>query len=234
VTAPGPAHVEIPAAEWIGQEVVFGVRVANVNGRFSDWSNLVVLPVVEPLARPGQVAAEAVPEGVRLRWSAPDRPGQAFRVWRRAGKEEQPAIVARPGSREWSDTATEYGTGYEYSVQATLKTGETEAESEPSDRAAIVPRDVFPPATPRELTAVAGAGTVELGWERNTEADFAGYRVYRSNNGGPFERIADKLEAPSYSDHDVRAGAKYSYAVTAADRIGNESPRSAPAPVEIR
>jgi len=210
------------------------VRVANVNGRFSNWSNPVALPVVAPLARPGQLVAEATPEGVRLRWSAPDRPGQAFRVWRRAGKEEQPAIVARPESPEWTDAAAEYGTAYEYSVQATLKTGAAEAESEPSERAPIVPRDVFPPATPRDLTAIAAAGTVELGWERNSEADFAGYRVYRSLDGGPFERVADKLEAPSYSDRDVRAGAKYTYTVTAVDRTGNESPRPAPVEVEIR
>jgi hypothetical protein len=232
--APGaPAHVEASASGWVGQEIVFGVRVANVNGRFSDWSNLVVVPVVEPLARPGPLAAEAVPEGVRLRWSAADRPGQSFRIWRRAGQEEQPAVVARPEAREWTDTATEYGAPYEYSVQAALKIGEAEAESEPSEPAALVPRDVFPPATPRELTAIAAAGTVELGWAPNTETDFAGYRVYRSNNGGPFERLAELIGAPSYSDRAVQAGGKYAYAVSAVDRSGNESPRSAPAEIEL-
>ena len=233
-TAPGAVHIETPAAEWAGREPVFGVRVANVNGRFSDWSNLGALPVGEPLARPETLEVEAVPEGVRLRWRAPDRPGQAFRVWRRAGKEAQAAITARADGPEWTDTATEYGTSYEYSVQTALKAGETEAESEVSERASIVPRDVFPPAAPKDLAVIAATATVELGWEPNTEADLAGYRVYRSKDGGAFERIAEGVEAPSYSDRNVEAGAKYVYAVTAVDRTGNESPRPAPAEVEIR
>ncbi len=232
-TAPGAVHVETAPAEWIGREVVFGVRVANVNGRFSDWSNLVALPVVEPLARPEDLAAEAVAEGVRLRWRAPERPGQAFRVRRRAGKEEQSAVVARVDGRDWIDTATEYGTSYEYSVQTALKAGEAEAESELSGLTTIVPRDVFPPATPKDLTAVVSSGAVELGWERNTEADLAGYRIYRSKNGGAFERVSEIVEAPSYSDAKVEAGAKYAYAVSAVDRVGNESPRSAPTEVEL-
>jgi hypothetical protein len=233
-TAPGAVHIETPAAEWAGREVVFGVRVANVNGRFSDWSNLAALPVGEPLARPEALGVEAVPEGVRVRWRAPDRPGQAFRVWRRAGKEGQATITARVDSREWTDTATEYGTGYEYSVQTALKAGAVEAESEVSEWASIVPRDVFPPAAPKDLTGVAATGTVELGWEPNTEEDLAGYRVYRSKDGGAFERIAGGIEAPSYSDRNVEAGAKYVYAVTAVDQTGNQSPRSAPVEVEIR
>ena len=233
-TAPGAVHIETPAAEWAGREPVFGVRVANVNGRFSDWSNLAALPVGEPLARPEALGVEAVPEGVRLHWRAPDRPGQAFRVWRRAGKEGQATITARVDSREWTDTATEYGTGYEYSVQTALQAGAVEAESEVSERASLVPRDVFPPAAPKDLTGVAATGTVELGWEPNTEEDLAGYRVYRSKDGGAFERIAGGIEAPSYSDRNVEAGAKYVYAVTAVDQTGNQSPRSAPVEVEIR
>ena len=233
-TAPGAVHIEAPAAEWAGRELIFGVRVANVNGRFSDWSNLAALPVGEPLARPEALEVDAVPEGVRLRWRAPDRPGQAFRVWRRAGKEAQATIAARADGPEWTDAATEYGTRYEYSVQTALRAGAAEAESEVSERASIVPRDVFPPAAPKDLTGIAATGTVELGWEPNTEADLAGYRVYRSKDGGAFERIAGGIEAPSYSDRNVEAGAKYVYAVTAVDQTGNQSPRSAPVEVEIR
>lgn len=232
--APGAAHAETAAGEWAGREVVFGVRVANVNGRFSDWSNLVALPVIEPLARPEELVAAAITEGVRLRWRAPERSGQAFRVRRRAGNEEQATIVARVDGKEWIDTATQYGTSYEYSVQTALKAGETEAESEISSRATIVPRDLFPPVTPKDLTAVVSSGAVELGWERNTEADLAGYRIYRSKNGGAFERVSDTVEAPSYSDAKVETGAKYAYAVSAIDRTGNESPRSATAEVELR
>ena len=35
-----------------------------------------------------------------------------------------------------------------------------------------------------------GTSTIELSWERNTEARFQGYNVYRAVGGGAFERIA--------------------------------------------
>lgn len=230
---PGPVKVEVPAGEWAGREVVIGVRVANVNGRFSDWSNLAALAVVAPLARPEGLVAASDAGGVRLRWSAPERPGQSFRIWRRAANDSRPAELARTDLSDWVDATAEYGTRYEYAVQSLLRTGGSEAESELSATVAIAPEDVFPPAAPRELTAIAGAGAVELGWERNVEPDLAGYSVYRSKDGGEFERIAERLEAPSFSDRNVQSGAKYSYAVSAVDRRGNESPRSAAAEVEV-
>ena len=144
-------------------------------------------------------------------------------------------MAARVDAREWIDTATEYGTSYEYSVQTALKAGAVEAESEVSERASIVPRDVFPPAAPKDLAVIAATGAVELGWEPNIEADLAGYCVYRSKERRRVRaRSPAGIEAPSYSDRNVEAGAKYVYAVTAVDRTGNQSPRSAPAEIEIR
>src|SRR6185295_12489938 len=90
----------------------------------------------------------------------------------------------------------------------------------------ITPTDTFPPAVPTGLTAVAGVNSIELAWDRSTEEDFAGYQVYRSNDGSAPERIAGLIDAPTFSDRAVELGKKYSYAVTAVDRIGNESARS--------
>ncbi len=233
--APGAtAHAEIPASGWVGKTLILGVRVANSNGRFSDWSNLVSFPVVEPLPRPESLASEAVTEGVRLRWRVAARPGLAFRILRRTGQDEQPVQVGRAESNEWTDTAARFGTSYEYRIQATLSAGNSEAESEISDPVSILPRDTFAPATPKGLTAIAAAGAIELGWERNTESDLAGYAVYRSKNGGKFERIGERVTVPSFTDRGVENGAKYAYAVTSVDQEGNESPRSAVAEVELR
>ncbi len=95
----------------------------------------------------------------------------------------------------------------------------------------IVPVDKFPPAVPTGLTAAASPDSVELAWERNTDPDFAGYRVYRSLDGAAFEKIADSLEAPNYSDRGVAGGKRYRYAVSAVDLLGNESARSQPVEV---
>ena len=97
------------------------------------------------------------------------------------------------------------------------------AESQP-----ITPTDTFAPAVPGAVTAVAGVNTIELAWTRNGEPDFKGYNVFRSVDGGPYEKIASFLEAPTFTDTKVQAGKRYRYAITAVDVLGNESDRSNP------
>ena len=94
----------------------------------------------------------------------------------------------------------------------------------------ISPIPKFPPAVPSGLKAVAGTESVELQWDRNTEPNLKGYCVYRSANGGAWERVA-QTEVPSYSDHAIKAGQQYQYAVSAIDQSALESARSAPVAV---
>ena len=108
-----------------------------------------------------------------------------------------------------------------------------EAQSELSAVAEITPEDRFPPATPTGLRAAASPNSVELSWDANTETDLAGYRLYRSVPGGPIEKIAD-LAVPAYSDHKVEHEKTYHYEVSAVDRVGNESPHSAPVEVALQ
>jgi predicted phage tail protein len=122
----------------------------------------------------------------------------------------------------YSDTTIEYGKTYQYFVQSVERTGEKYAESEDSPIIEWKPVDQFPPAVPAGLTAVPGARTIELVWERNTDRDFASYRVYRDG-----QRIAEGLGSPAYSDKDVKTGTKYRYQISAVDTSGNESVLSA-------
>jgi hypothetical protein len=202
----GANRVEAPAHDWVGRQVFFRVRPYSRKGRYGD------------------LRAEAVPQGVRVTWKAPQQlPNLAFRVRRRAGAEETATIVATVTGRPWVDSATGYGESYEYSVQAVARNGESEAESEISEPATVAPEDRFPPSVPAALIALAGIQSIELAWERNTEADLRGYRLYRSADNGPFRRVADLLETPSYSDRNVESGKLYKYVVSAVDRLGNES-----------
>lgn len=223
LSQPGPAQLEIPARDWVGDELIFAARAWGRKGRASQWSNLVVFRVAPPLAQPAGLQAEAVPEGVRLTWQA--APGAAFRVLRNG------AEVALADASPWVDAATEYGKTYRYAVQAFLKAAEPAVESELSEPAEITPLDRFPPAVPVGLAGVASVQSIELSWERNTEPDLKGYYLYRSVDEGPFERLGEMLETPVASDRAVQAGRRYRYAVSAVDRLGNESARSAP--VEI-
>jgi hypothetical protein len=232
--SPGPVRLKTSAKPWAGQEVLLAVRVSSAKGRFSDWAGPLALPVVEPVSSPEDVRAEAAPTGVKLTWRAAPREALSFRVLRRTDSKKDASLVSTPAASGWIDTSTAYGKRYTYTVQAVVKTGTSEAESEISAPVEIVPADKFPPAVPSGLTAASTPESVELAWERATDPDLAGYRVYRSADGVAFEKIADSLEAPNYSDRSVASGKRYRYAVSAVDLLGNESARSQPVEAGIK
>jgi fibronectin type 3 domain-containing protein len=96
-------------------------------------------------------------------------------------------------------------------------------------------RDIFPPAVPTGLAAVAttgenGAGNaIDLSWQPVTDADLAGYFVYRREGDGGWQRIspAAPLVPPAFHDAQVQPGHSYRYAVSSINQGGNESARSA-------
>jgi len=225
-----PIRYRVPAAEWVGREVVLGVNVIGPTGRPSGWSNLCVLTVVPPLSPPTSLSAVAAPEGVRLKWSGT---GGEFRIFR-SETQEEPVEVGRVEKAEWLDTRTRFGQSYVYSIQAIRQTGSENAESGISEPVKIVPVDTFAPSVPAGLTAVNGLDSVELVWERNTEEDFQAYRVYRAPQGGEFRPVAEYLNTPSFSDSTAEKGKSYQYAVSAVDRSGNESGRSSAVDVMFR
>lgn len=225
-TEPGAVHAQVPVDGLAGRDALIHVRIVGSKGHASEWSNAVMLHVVPPLAAPADVRAEGVPEGVKVTWSAPGEPH--FRVFRFTDNAMKPAQVGESDTQQFIDTATQYGKTYRYTVQGVNGTAESDMSAA---SAPLTTKDIFPPAVPTGLTATPGVNTVELAWDRNTEPDFKGYRVYRSVDNGPYERIADNLEAPSYSDNKISAGKQYRYTVSAVDQAGNESKQSAP--VEI-
>jgi fibronectin type 3 domain-containing protein len=158
---------------------------------------------------------------VRLTWSG--AASGRYRIFRGLG-DAMPQRLAESDKPEYVDTAVDFGSPYRYFVQALA--GELR-QSEISAIVSITPMDVFPPAVPLGLMAVAGVNSIELAWQPNTEEDLAGYQVYRSTGGDAPERIAGPVDAPNFSDRAVEIGKKYSYTITSIDRTGNESARSA-------
>jgi hypothetical protein len=229
VDEPAPVHLELPAREWAGQDVVIGVRAAARKGRYGEWSNVVRLRVVAPLGAPADLKAEPAPQGVRLSWRpAEPVPGLAWRVYRRAPGQKEPVLLGRAEQPQFIDISTQYGQLYEYEVQSVLKAGDAEAESDMSRPSAVTPTDTFPPAVPSSLAATAGVQNVQLSWTPNTDPDLKGYYVYRAAEGQDFQRAGDLTPTPAYTDRAVESGKRYRYAVSAVDQAGNESARSAP------
>ncbi len=86
--------------------------------------------------------------------------------------------------------------------------------------------DTTPPNAPMTLTGNGSVvGQIALDWFNNTEADLAGYSVYRSNtSGGTFTKLNTTLVINSaYTDSSVTQGSTYFYQVSASDNAGNES-----------
>ena len=151
------------------------------------------------------------------------------------------------------DTTAAMGHTYNYFAQrvrtVTLNGQSLEIKSALSPVVTLVMRDTFPPKTPTGLETISDvaapdasvAGTpgnpyIDLSWEPNSEADLAGYRVYRQlarpdgSPQGPLARLTElPIAAPAYRDVAVKPGQGYIYSVTAVDAAGNESAPSAKA-----
>jgi hypothetical protein len=117
-------------------------------------------------------------------------------------------------------------------VKLTITGHAFELLSAPSETVTIDAHDVFPPHVPEGLQAVADpdAHAIDLSWAPNTEPDIAGYVVYRreaASSAAPVRISPASVTAPSFRNSDPVDGRRYAYSVSAVDRDGNESPRSA-------
>jgi hypothetical protein len=218
------------AQDWTGKDVILGVRLSSPSGRFSVMSNLVAISVIPPLTAPA-FTAESRADGILLKWTALPQPGTHYRITRKIGAGAAQTI-ADLAETQYLDLVTAFGPTYTYSLQSYARAGDINAVSEPSAPFAVAHTDHFPPTVPTGLAVIAGAKTIDLGWDRNTDADLAGYRIYRAVGDGPFVRIPGEVEPPSFRDAQVQTGQRYRYAITAVDRLGNESGRSEPAEAE--
>lgn len=148
---------------------------------------------------------------------------------------------------KYSDKSFEFGKTYAYIVRSIITVDGAPLESSDSTPAIVAPRDTFPPATPQSIVAAVlpgeteGSLLVDLSWSINAEDDFAGYRVYRSDQPPPSDQHAvqgqlltpELLPTPAYRDTSVQSAHRYWYVVTAVDRAGNESAPGPPVAVEV-
>jgi hypothetical protein len=126
-----------------------------------------------------------------------------------------PAVLIEPTFTD----KVEFGTTKCYVVRTVAMVGAIALESEPSVPACATPRDIFPPAAPKQLASVSDDKGVNLIWEANSEPDLAGYIVLRGEDAG--DTMAPLTPEPvretSYRDSTVQAGHSYVYAVVAVD-----------------
>ena len=150
-------------------------------------------------------------------------------------------LLGKPTTNSYSDSQFEFGKTYLYAVRSVVSADGNEIESDNSEPAIVTPLDTFPPAAPQDVVAAVLPGAapstfvVDLSWSINLETDFAGYRVYRSEQEGARGEpvTTDLLPTPAFRDSSVAPEHHYWYTVTALDRAGNESAPSSAVVVDI-
>lgn len=237
-----------PIASGSGDFATYTIEATNSLGRSDGISNRAAVPLIATPPAPEGVQIKLVPEGVSVTWKQdwpPPPPARlkahyAYLIRRRQEGANKPVTVARifAGNQAtlFVDSGIEWEKQYQYWITPITiwqsDAGEKgEVEGDDSAVISIAARDVFPPATPAGVQAVFSGSDqnrfIDLTWTSNSEADLAGYNVYRHTTGGTPEKINTELvKTSSFRDSNVRAGTKYFYAVSAVDQRGNESGKS--------
>jgi len=213
----------VPAGE--APPPVEGLRAAATrSGAMIEWQRLDSPSLIEldrtllsvPPAKASKKSAVALPDD------------QPVDVRLRSARDEMPA--KDPGGT--LDLTAVRGQRYLYRAQrirtVELSGNKFELRGEVSSPVTVEMTDRFAPAAPTGLAVVPGtegnAAVIDLSWQANTEADVAGYNVYRREGSFGFERLTAKpVLGPAFSDTKAISGSTYIYRVTAVDVSGNES-----------
>jgi hypothetical protein len=228
--------------------ITYAAQVLNRDDRAAGLSNQVHVPLARTLPPPHDFQARVAKEGVVLSWAveiasvAPADVQYVYRVYRRLeGSNERALAGETPTGAEASFTITDANIEWEktYYYRAETVTlihrankSLMEVEGDDTPEAEVFADDVFPPTVPAALQAVySGPGQkpfIDLVWAPVTDADLAGYNVYRREEGeaNPVKLNAELIKAPAYRDGNVASQSKYFYSVSAVDARGNESARS--------
>jgi hypothetical protein len=239
------------------------LELVNRNGRSAGLSNAAVVLAGEAPPSVSGLTANVIKAGVVLRWNPAPQESilTPVRLHRKlltppAAKPkseqgpmapppepvEQSLLVEPDGQASQNDRALDknirFGETYEYRAQrvARVTVGEhtLELAGPLSAPVRVETLDVFPPAVPTGLAAVATLGeagtetAIDLSWQPVPDTDLAGYAVYRREGDAAWQRIspAQPIVPPGFHDASVLPGHTYRYAVSSIDQAGHESARS--------
>ncbi len=243
------------------------VELTNRKGRSAGLSNAAMVLAGQSPAPVTDLSAQVRKDGIVLRWiPGLAEPYQTQVRLERALLTPQPAKqtqgpLAAPAEPLKQDLLVPVGSQHGVALDKDIRFGETyayraqriarvtvdgntlELDGALSPPVRIDAQNVFPPAVPTGLAAVAtpaenGTGpSIDLSWQPVSEPDLAGYIVYRRQPDIPgqqptlWRRISgpQPVVGPGFHDPNVEPGHTYDYGVSAIGQNGRESARSAPA-----
>ena len=228
-------------------KITYAISVQNEDGRSAGLSNQVQVPAAPTLPPPAAFQVQVTAEGVVLSWMESPEANEipplqyVYRVYRREEGNDNPTAIGEipldaSAKAQMVDHSFDWEKTYDYRLTvvtliSTADKSHAEVEGDDTAEVKVFAHDSFPPAVPSGLEAVAsGVGQppfVDLIWAPNTDADLAGYNIYRHEEAAPPVKInSEVVKSPAFRDTTAAAGKKYFYSVSAVDLRGNESARS--------
>jgi hypothetical protein len=229
--APPPARLTVTSRIYVAAGVTR-------KGRTGTSSERLAVPLVPPPPPPVNPAVTFGEVALTVSWTPPAAPALPntaasapleYNVYdANAAAPPKPLNPQPLDATTFDDPGLEPGTERCFVVRSVHVDGPVAIESAASASACVTPRDIFPPAAPKALAAVAGAGGINLIWDANAEPDLAGYLVLRGDapNGTLQPLTPQPIRETRYVDATAQPGVQYVYVVVAVDKSGNRSGNS--------
>jgi predicted phage tail protein len=220
----------------------YALRYVNAAGQRAAFSNfLLIEPAAKIAEPPSNLRLEYSESAITIQWDAPRQniDGSTpvnllgYNVYRvNAAQNEvgqKPINTGLVTGTQYADQNFKFDETYTYIVRAvSLGTLARQVESLNSPGIEAKPQDKYSPAAPAGLSIGLAPGRLSLFFAANSEADLAGYLIYRSTDPNlPKEQwtllTPSILTRTTFTDENVDPGKTYYYYVIAVDTTGNKS-----------
>jgi len=230
-------YYKFTGEDYIAKNLTFGLRVRGKRKRKSAFSDLLSIEARILSLPPRGVRAIVFKDRIEISWNPAekniDQSSPAYFKGYNIYRAEEEGMPLRINSklvneRKYDDKDFIIGKVYHYFVRASAAEPPPFSESDDSEVVRILARDTFPPAAPTGLVSIAAENFISLSWDENPEEDLGGYRVWRKMEGQEEYVLLTQqpIRENAYNDTAVEKNKRYYYAITAQDRLGNESPKS--------
>jgi len=233
VPALGPGKLQsynVPIRTPFGTTPVYAVKLETQRGKTSAASNEFPIPLIEGPGVISNLKGHMDQHRIRLVWEPPASNPSLAEIYlvRRDDGAFPPVQVTEA---HWEDTNVEAGKTYVYVVTA-ARSGATPVSGPPSAPVSILAKDETKPKVPAGLRPPVVSDSVAiLSWDPNSEDDWAGYRVYRSDSPDTDGvQLEKNYTSTNFRDAGYRPNSYYR--ISAVDEAGNESDKSAPVHAE--
>lgn len=218
-------------------------KIKPVAGLFAagEESNTVSFWWLAPPASPEGLNGVAGDKSVTLTWRKPKRTDNKptltdsllYQVYRSEGDTNFRALGVPQLATTFVDENVQNGVAYSYVVRAGQTLDDSVVYSPASRKCKATPKDLTPPATPRQVTVVQTSEGVKLFWAMVDDQDLSGYRIYRRSAAKKESELVGEVKAPQviFIDRHPLQGTACYYSVTSFDR--QKRPNESKAAAEI-